>query len=179
MLSLEKTDRVIISLKVIATLQQGQRLCVRNNQFSVYYDGWGQAFSRWAYGENRWVNFEDVSNVMNEAFCILGTYTNLLSAPHDAQAPLSCITSVHTLTKEIAQASTGLCNLKQTYATDPLMVATLDVLTERANAEVAKAQAVLTKCGPAPPPPASPVPVASKPTPKTMLREASKSGDML
>lgn len=67
MLSLDKTDRVIINLKVLSTLKEGERVCVRNGQFSVYSVGWGQCLTRWAYGENRWVNFDDVQGVFNEA----------------------------------------------------------------------------------------------------------------
>lgn len=166
MLSLDKTDRVIISLKVISTLQEGQRLCVRNGQFSVYTDGWGQAFTRWMYGENRWVNYEDVQNVMNEAFCILGTYMNL--STHSSEAfttPANCVTSVATLAKELATASEGLAKLKATYAADPLMVATLDVLTERTTNEVAKAQTLLHNLSPRTP---APTPVhVGKSLPKT------------
>jgi hypothetical protein len=150
MLSLDKTDRVIINLKVIGTLQHGQRVCVRNGQFSVYPDGWGQALTRWLYSENRWVNYEDVQTVVNEAICILNTYMNMIVVSADSSAPYthtpsSALASVATLTKEIAQASLGLQCLKQTYATDPLMVATLDVLMERADAEIAKARALLQK----------------------------------
>jgi hypothetical protein len=154
MLSLDKTDRVIISLKVIATLQEGQRLCVRNGQFSVYTEGWTQAFTRWMYSENRWVNYEDVQNVMNEAFCILGTYMNLTNQSTDGfTTPANSLTCVATLAKELNSAAGGLLNLKKTYADDPLMVATLDVLTERTAVEVAKAQKILrTSDAPSPAP---------------------------
>ena len=145
MLSLDKTDRVIINLKVIATLKQGQRLCVRNNQFSVYDEGWSQALMRRLYSENRWVNYEEVQGVMNEAFCILGTYCNLVHAGGAEAGHVSALTSVLTLSKEVRNAAVGLQNLKKTYVYDPLMVATLDVLTERADSEIAKATELLHK----------------------------------
>lgn len=145
MLSLEKTDRVVINLKVIATLKEGQRLCVRNNQFSVYDEGWSQALMRRLYSENRWVNYEEVQGVMNEAFCILGTYCNLVQAGGVEAGHVSALTSVVTLAKEVRNAAIGLSNLKKTYVYDPLMVATLDVLTERADSEIAKATELLQK----------------------------------
>lgn len=147
MLSLDKTDRVVINLKVIATLQEGQRLCVRHNQFSVYDEGWAQALLRWAYSENRWVNYEDVQGVMNEAFCMLGTYCNLVQTGDTSSMPTqtSALGSVATLCREVRSAAQGLNNLKKTYTYDPLMVATLDVLTERAQNEIAKATELLHK----------------------------------
>lgn len=180
MLSLDKTDRVIINLKVIGTLQHGQRVCVRNGQFSVYPDGWGQALTRWLYSENRWVNYEDVQTVVNEAICILNTYMNMLVGAADASAPYthtpsSALASVATVTKEIAQASLGLQCLKQTYAADPLMVATLDVLIERADAEISKARALLQKhdvpaTPPIPPIPATPAQTSTAPKAAPMER---------
>lgn len=168
MLSLDKTDRVIINLKVIGTLQHGQRLCVRNGQFSVYPDGWSQALTRWLYSENRWVNYEDVQTVVNEAICILNTYMNMIVVSTDPSAPYahplalhtpsSALASVATLTKEIAQAAHGLQCLKQTYAADPLMVATLDVLIERADAEMGKARVLLQKHDVQPTPVLTPAP---------------------
>lgn len=179
MLSLDKTDRVVINLKVIATLKQGQRLCVRNNQFSVYDEGWAQALMRRLYSENRWINYEDVQSVMNEAFCILGTYSNLVqSGSGSAVGPHhSALVSVHTLCKEVRAAAAGLSNLKKTYSYDPLMVATLDVLTERADAEIGKASELLAKhhfAVVSPPPHAAPPLVNASAKPKPVVRPGDK-----
>lgn len=185
MLSLDKTDRVVINLKVIATLKEGQRLCVRNNQFSVYDEGWSQALVRRLYSENRWVNYEEVQGVMNEAFCILGTCCNLVHAGGAEAGHVSALTSVLTLSKEVRNAAGGLKNLKKTYAYDPLMVATLDVLTERADSEIAKATELLHKHNlvlpaattqPTPPVPLAPTP---PPAPLTAVKaqQIVRSGD--
>lgn len=142
MLSLDKTDRVIINLKVLATLKEGERVCVRNGQFSLYSIGWGQSLTRWFYKENRWLNFEDVQNVFNEAICILNTYMNMAvqvdnNAPH--APPNAPLTAVDNVARELTSAMNGLVQLRKTYCDDPLMVATLDVLIERAQTEVSKA----------------------------------------
>lgn len=149
MQSLDKTDRVIINLKVIAMLQDGQRLCIRNNQFSVWEPGWTQALLRWGMGENRWVNVEEVQGVMHDALRLLGTYMNLVNNCTAAvpsvpvPTPATSLNFVATLARDLEQATTGLQSLRRTYAGDPLMVATLDVLVERTTNEIAKAKEML------------------------------------
>lgn len=169
MLSLDKTDRVIINLKVLATLKEGERVCMRNGQFSLYNAGWGQSITRWFYQENRWVNFEDVQNVFNEAICILGTYMNMAVT----EAANAALTAVDAIAKELVHAMAGLAQLRKTYEADPLMVATLDVLIERTQTEVEKAQSLLgvhkySKAPPAHPPPPTPAPPSSLVAPQVI-----------
>lgn len=142
MLSLEKSDRVIINLKVLATLKEGERVCVRNGQFSLYSVGWTQSITRWMYKENRWMNFDDVQNVFNEAICILGTYMNM-AVEAGNKAPHAALTAVDNIAKELHHAIAGLTQLGKTYCDDPLMVATLTVLIERTQTELAKAKTLL------------------------------------
>lgn len=144
MLSLDKTDRVIINLKVLSTLKEGERVCVRNGQFSVYCVGWAQSITRWVYSENRWVNFDDVQTVFNEAICILCTYMNMALEAGN-QAPHAALASVDNVAKELNSAIDGLVQLRKTYDADPRMVATLDVLIERTHTEVKKAQTLLNQ----------------------------------
>lgn len=147
--SLEKTDQVIINLKVISTLTDGERLCLRNNNFSVYSPGWSQAVFRWMSGETRWVNMEDVKMVISDAIRILGTYVNLV---HHAYTPVTddrfsfavptpqtCFGFVSTMARELRAATKGLESLKQTYTGDQLITATFDLLIERTLLEIQKA----------------------------------------
>ena len=158
--SSDKTDRVIINLKVIATLTEGQRLCVRNSMFSVYEPGWVQALYRWILSEDRWANMDDVQAEVNDALRIMAAYTALMQS-HDktglALPPVdTCASVVSTLAKELHHAVHGLQSLQRTYPTDMRMVATLAVLIDRIQAEVEKAHKVLAAAQ-LPPPPAAPV----------------------
>lgn len=151
--SLDKTDRIIINLKVLATLSEGQRVCARNGQFSVYTPGWAQSVLRWLYSEDRWNNLDEVGNTVNDALRILNVYTNLAAFGYSATMPLPAAVPVPTpdaslnfvasMSRELTHALKGLRALKSTYATDPLLLATVDVLIERVETEVQNARHVL------------------------------------
>lgn len=144
--SADRTDRVIINLKVIGTLTEGQRLCVRNSMFSVYEPGWVQALYRWILSEDRWANMEDVQTEVNDALRIMAAYLALMQGERGS-LPLppvdTCASVVATLAKELTHAVHGLQSLQRTYPSDMRMVATLAVLIDRIQAEVEKAQKAL------------------------------------
>ena len=151
--SLDKTDQVIINLKVISMLTEGQRLCWRNNNFSVYPAGWSQAVYRWMFGESRWVNMEEVKTVVNDAIRILGTYINMVQHAYTpgvtdrytfaVPTPQTSLGFVHTMARELQTACTGLLALKATYAGDQLITATFELLIERTSLEIEKASEVI------------------------------------
>lgn len=163
MSSLDKTDRIIINLKVISTLCDGQRLCVRNNMFSIYEPGWMQALTRWLYSEDRWANMEDIQVEVNDALRIMGTYMTLMQTTYGVNAmatppqqtvgqgalpvppPETCASFVSTLAKELHSAVHGLQSLQRTYPDDKRMVATLAVLIERIQSEIEKAQRLMSR----------------------------------
>lgn len=152
MSSLDKTDRIIINLKVVATLIEGQRLCVRNKMFQIYDEGWTQALYRWLFSENRWANIEDIQSEFNDALRILGTYMTLMQtgfttvADHAMPVPTpdTCASFVATLARELQGAIAGLQNLQRTYQSDQRLVATLAVLIERTQGEIEKARRITT-----------------------------------
>lgn len=151
--SLDKTDRVIINLKVLSTITDGQRVCVRNGQFSVYTPGWTQSVLRWLYSEDRWNNLEEVSTTVNDALRVLNVYMSLAAHAYNTTGVLHSAVPVPTpdvslnfvssLVRELRSASVGLRALRATYTADPLLVATLDVLLERIDTEVVGALALL------------------------------------
>lgn len=160
MSSLDKTDRIIINLKVISTLSDGQRLCVRNNLFSIYEPGWMQALTRWLYSEDRWANMDDIQVEVNDALRIMGTYMTLMQTTYGVNAvptgstpslpvppPETCASFVSTLAKELNNAVHGLQSLQRTYPDDKRMVATLSVLIERIQSEIEKAHRLVTRLG--------------------------------
>ncbi len=158
MQSLDKTDRIIINLKVLSTLQEGQRLCIRGNQFSIWDAGWTQAALRWAYGEDRWVNLEDIQLLVTDALRILGTYMNLVQHAYTVPStqaipvptPSASLAFVNSLSKDLRNAIHGLDNLKKTYAGDQRMIATLELLVDRVMGEIEKAAAMVATPNPQP-----------------------------
>ena len=156
MSSSEKIDRVIINLKVISNIKEGERLTVRGGNFSVQSVGWFQGVSRWTNGDTRWGNLEDIKNVVDDAVRILGSYMTFVNqgsrsttTQDDKTAvypvpPLgSTLSYVDNVADELEAAATGLENLKKTYASDSRMVANLDVQTQKMKAEVATARALI------------------------------------
>ena len=169
--STEKIDRILINLKVLATLQAGERITLYSNGcFSVYKSGWAQCISRRTYGETRWGNLESIKTVINEAINILQTYVNLveggntnnLSSTLPFPTLVSCITYIKTFSKELSVVKNGLENLKKTYETDPLMGANLNLLIERTETEVIKANDICKK---------HQAPIPEAPTSLTFQRE--------
>lgn len=184
--SLDKTDQVIINLKVISMLTEGQRLCWRNNNFSVYPAGWSQAVYRWMFGESRWVNMEEVKTVVNDAIRILGTYINMVQHAYTpgvtdrytfaVPTPQTSLGFVLTMARELETACRGLLALKATYAGDQLITATFELLIERTSLEIEKASEVIRAFTARDTPPvATPTPPVVTPTrgeaPATRIEE--------
>lgn len=153
--SIDTTDRVIINLKVISGVKEGQRICTRNNSFFIQEPGWMQSLSRWINQDTRWANLTDIKAVIDDSLRILGTYMTLVHHAYGKSPPLNGYNSlpvptldaslnyIKTLSKEIESAITGLEKLKITYSNDTLMIANLDVLIEKSVTEIGKAKNML------------------------------------
>ena len=93
-----------VSLRVIASLQEGQKLSTRNGLLSV--DRKTNFFFRWINGDNRVTTLMYVTNVVNEAI-VAGFHQELLE----------CVP--------------GIESLKVTYAEDSAIVAGIDVVLKK------------------------------------------------
>lgn len=148
----DKIDRILINLKVLATIAQGERITVyANGSFSIYQSGWLQSLSRRTFGETRWGNLDSIKTVISEAINILQTYINLVDKSTNLPSSLpyptlnSCVNYIKTFSKELEAVKSGLENLKVTYEADSLMVANLNLLIERTQTEVSKGKEVSAK----------------------------------
>ena len=143
----DAVDLVIINLKVLAGLKETDRLITRNSAFEVQETGWIQTISRRWNGDTRWSNFAEIKKLIEDALRILGAYCAHAFGTATAAAPLpkpsNAIDSVQSLVAELTSASNGLVVLKATYAADPRMIANLDVLLQKLNFEVLKAQTAI------------------------------------
>lgn len=145
----DAVDLVIINLKVLAGLKETDRLITRNSAFEVQETGWIQTISRRWNGDTRWSNFAEIKKLIEDALRILGAYCAHAFGTVTSAAPLpkpdNAIESVQSLVAELTSAAAGLTVLKATYATDPRMIANLDVLLQKLHCEVTRAQtAILT-----------------------------------
>ena len=140
----DAVDLVIINLKVLAGLKETDRLITRNSAFEVQETGWIQTISRRWNGDTRWSNFAEIKKLVEDALRILNAYCAHAFGTATAAAPLpkpsNAIDSVQSLVAELTSAAAGLTVLKATYATDPRMIANLDVLLQKLNCEVQRAQ---------------------------------------
>jgi hypothetical protein len=140
----DAVDLVVINLKVLAGLKETDRLITRNSAFEVQETGWIQTISRRWNGDTRWSNFSEIKKLVEDALRILGAYCAHAFGTATAAAPLpkpdNAIESVQSLVAELTSAAAGLTVLKATYATDPRMIANLDVLLQKLHCEVLRAQ---------------------------------------
>jgi hypothetical protein len=150
----ERTDQIIINLKVLAALKASDRLYTRNGAFEIQDNGWIQAFFRRAQGDTRWTNIEDMKVLVEDALRLLDAYTSYAS-PSSTSAhvqypqppPSTSFAFVRMLVTELDGACNGLKNLKETYATDSRMCAHLDVLLQKIQSRIGAAKATLLLSG--------------------------------
>lgn len=128
MISDEFVDTTLANLKVIGMVPQNGRLCVRKGQLCLDTDGRMQPVRRWLRGDSRDSVLLHVRTTIGNAIRLVG-YVGGEAAPPN----LACWTAGR-IVDEMRQCEAGLRNLRVTYAGDSLMVANLDVLTERLKA---------------------------------------------
>lgn len=152
----DRTDRVIINLKVMGYVKPGERITMRNNSFSIQQAGWGQCLQRWQYGETRWASLANIQNVVEDALRIIGTYVtmfkvqmnevepNIQASQYPLPTPESCANYINDMGREIQNAMVGLENLKITYEFDPLMLSHIDLIIQKMRDDTSNARRVLT-----------------------------------
>ena len=117
----EFVDEILTSLKIIATIKEGQKVCVRNGLLTLEYRSNGiiPAIKRAIYGDNRELTVRYIRHVIHNAISIVKTVKN-----HDD------------VVKSICEAVTGLKRLEVTYSADVAIVSAIQVLVERIELEI-------------------------------------------
>lgn len=119
-------DATIANLKILGMVPKNGKLCVRKGQLCIDKQRI-QGVRRWINGDSRDLTLIHAKTTINNSIRI-------------ARAIMTCektSTSMWTLTRvfeEMERCETGLQNLKTTYADDSMMVANIDVLIERQQA---------------------------------------------
>lgn len=142
-------DNVLTNLKVIGMLQKNSKLCVRKGQLAIDgIDHW-QPVRRWIFKDSRDTVLSHARLTINNAVRIAkmlccssdtggGVGSNLIpvdrchsTTPGGVDMRIWILT---TLTDEMRACEMGLRNLKTTYMSDAMMVASLDVLIDKLRA---------------------------------------------
>ena len=99
-----RPDHVYVSLRVLSSLQEGQKLSTRHGLISI--DRKTSPLLRWLNGDNRMTTLMCITNVVNEAI-------------------------VSGLQQELLESVPGIESLKVTYAEDSSIVAGIDVVLRK------------------------------------------------
>ena len=108
-------DRTVTDLKVLAMVQKGCKLAVRKGQLAIDEPGYARFLWRWMRHDCRDLTLLHVRSSVNGALALLA---------RDAADRRRFL-------EEFRGARKGLENLRVTYASDSVMVASLDVLLEK------------------------------------------------
>ena len=128
----ELIDTTLTTLKVIGMLPKNGRLCVRRGQLTLESDDHMQRFKRWVYRDSREVTLSHIKNTINNA-------TKIIKGIMSSQIDIEMKTwTLQRFLSEMTSCQSGLVNLKTTYINDTAIVATLDVICERLQANCAE-----------------------------------------
>ena len=120
----EYVDQVLTSLKIIAMIKEGQKVCVRNGLLSLENSSTGirVAIRRWVDNDNRQSTLVYIRNVVNNAMDIAYIHPDYDVIDKLRMYLIGCIT--------------GLGSLAVTYGTDASITASIEVLQERIKTHI-------------------------------------------
>ena len=122
-------DSTITNLKIISAVQKNGRLCIRKGQLTLEKDDHFQLIRRWINKDSRELTLIHMKNTINNAVKLTKGLMN-----KQIQTDLKQWT-LEKLIEEMQNCQGGLTNLKTTYNDDFNFQATLDVLSERLEAD--------------------------------------------
>jgi hypothetical protein len=116
----ELIDEVLTSLKIIGSIKEGQKVCVRNGLLTLEQrsNGFLPAIKRFIYGDNREITLRYIKNVVHNALSILNAAKN------------------DEVLKHLNEAVVGLQRLEVTYVADVATVSAIQVLVTRVQREI-------------------------------------------
>lgn len=115
----ELIDEVLTSLKIIGSIKEGQKVCVRNGLLTLeqHSSGFLPALKRFIYGDNREITVRYIKNVIHNALSIVKVVKNT------------------DIVKNLEEAVIGLKRLEVTYSADIATVSGIQVLVTRIENE--------------------------------------------
>ena len=112
-------DQLLTSLKIIAMIKEGQKVCVRNGLLTLEPNSTGVvvAIKRWIHNDNRQVTIHYVKNIIITGLDVIRIHSDTVI--------------LDKLKASLWSAAAGLKCLGVTYSDDAFVTATVEVLTER------------------------------------------------
>lgn len=124
----ELIDTTLTTLKVIGMLPKNGRLCIRRGQLTLESDDHLQRWKRWIYRDSREITLMHIKNTINNATKIIkGIMSNQIDIEMKPW-------TLQRFQSEMTSCQSGIVNLKTTYINDTAVVAALDVICERLQA---------------------------------------------
>lgn len=119
------SEEVFINLTVLSKIMPGDKLLLENDKLLNIDVSYVPCVTRWLKGICRMDILQFISHVLSNAFLY---HQQWITEKNDPQ--------LFRLTADLKNALTGLYNLKQTYVTDKLVQAELDVMMENIRAKL-------------------------------------------
>lgn len=133
-------DSTLANLKILSMIQKGEKLCIRKGHLTIEKSDKSQFLRRWIHNDNRDTIMLHIRNTIQNAFKIIEHYLNDTSNKKDHNS--ICNWTLDRIYTEMTLALNGLVNLKTTYINDAIVLANLDVLCDRLNANITNLQNV-------------------------------------
>lgn len=120
----ELIDEILTSLKIIGSIKEGQKVCVRNGLLTLEQvsTGFQASLKRWIFGDNRTTTLHYIRNVVHNALCV---------AKMSDENAIEIINSMENVI-------IGLGRLEVTYTSDVAMCSAIQVLSNRIMSEIKK-----------------------------------------
>jgi hypothetical protein len=124
-------DTTVAALKIISMVPKNGRLCIRKGQLTLdppedsVWHVHLRSLRRWVSHDSREISLMHIKNTIANAIKLS---RGLVDGSVETKLRQW---SLHTLTNEMCNAQVGIVNLKTTYSGDSLMIANLDVVSER------------------------------------------------
>ena len=147
----ETQDRLLHDLKLLASLREHDKLCVRDGLLAVHRPGAVTSLSRWFHGDGRQRTLAVVHNTLLDALQMAEYGVERVAAgrhgERDVVATHAQKRLIARLVRSVQQACVGLTRLRATYLDDASTAAKLDVLRERVTERLAAMQRWLEEHG--------------------------------
>ena len=120
----EFVDEILTSLKIIGSIKEGQKVCVRNGLLTLEQTSTGiqASVKRWLFGDNRATTLHYIRNVVHNALSV---------AKMNDENTIEIVTSMESVI-------IGLGRLEVTYTSDIALCSAIQVLSNRIMTEIKK-----------------------------------------
>ena len=126
---MNQVDRLLINLKIIASLEPYQKLNTKSGHQLVIEAAWAStSLYRWMRADTRHNTVKRIGEILEEANNVLNIgLSSCMTAEYVSDEYRGCVIA------QLKDTRAGMVNLRTTYESDPTITAHFDVLLERIN----------------------------------------------